>query len=255
MVSGPLSSELYAELEATLYSGDIDSSLRLLQRVCGEFPDHVGAWELRGLLEAQRGRPRSAILYLNRAGEIGALETWSTRTLAMQYRAIDKTDVATDLLHSLGLHGDLGTGLMRRVLHDLIELRRPELAAQLAWHELQLDAKNAVIWHELAAAQSVIGLPPEDCLRSVQHAIEIAPEIVEYRVTASTFLIRMDAIREAYDVVCQVVSPSKLQLDCPCCLWRLICLFETFGDHDRMSLCYRKLRTLLGGGKRSAAAT
>ncbi|MEM1228524.1 MAG: hypothetical protein AAGJ40_22760 [Planctomycetota bacterium] len=234
-------SQLYAELERHLGDDDLDGSLLVLDQICRLHDDHAGAWEMRGLLEAKAGRPNLSVRYFERASELASLEIWSSRTLAIQYVAIDRKELAAEVLHVLGLSGRLETAMLRVVSHDLLTLERPELAADITWNAIKSDRENALLWHELSAIQSVLGESPETCLQSVQRAIELAPVTTEFRVTAATLMIRMDQVQAAYDVVRQVVTPRHVELDCPCCLWRLICIFESFDDHERMAVCYDRL--------------
>ncbi|MEM9586813.1 MAG: hypothetical protein AAGA03_05995, partial [Planctomycetota bacterium] len=85
------------------------------------------------------------------------------------------------------------------------------------------------------------------CLESVQRAIELAPSTAEFRVTAATLMIRLDQVQAAYEVVRQVVTPQSVELDCPCCLWRLICIFDSFQDRERMAVCYDRLGEIEAG--------
>lgn len=234
-------SVLYAELETRLTEGNLDRSLRVLDRICSQHDHHAGAWEMRGILEAKSGRPNLSIRYFERASELASLETWSSRTMAIQYVAIDRRDLGTKLLHTLGMSGRLQIGMLRTVSRDLLTLSRPELSADIIWNALKSDQDNALLWHELSAIQSVLGASPDVCLESVERAIRLAPTAIEFRVTAATLMIRLDQINEAYEMVRQVVTPQRVDLDCPCCLWRLICIFESFDDHERLAVCYDRL--------------
>jgi len=239
--------ELYCDLTLLLSDGDLDGSLAILDQICRFHEDHGGAWELRGLLEAKAGRPNLSVQYLERASILTSLEIWSARTLAIQYTAIGRKNDAAEVLHCLGISGRLETGMLRVVARDLLKLNRPELSAIVIWDAVKADPDNALLWHALSAIQSVLGESPETCLQSVERAIELAPSATEFRVTAATIMIRMDQIKEAYDTVRQVVTPQRVDLDCPCCLWRLICIFESFDDHERMAVCYDRLSGIEAG--------
>lgn len=87
-----------------------------------------------------------------------------------------------------------------------------------------------------------MGEKPEVCLQTVEHAIRLAPATVEFRVNAWTLLIRWNQTYEAYELVRQVVTEDRVDLDCECCLWRVICIFDSFDDEVRLRSCYRQLR-------------
>ncbi|MEM9366073.1 MAG: hypothetical protein AAGD07_08750 [Planctomycetota bacterium] len=232
---------LYVELERLLEMGEIESSLDKLDQICLHHCDHGGAWELRGLLEAKADRPNRSVECLERASSLVPLEPWSSRVLAFQYIQIGKRDLGVDLLHQLGISGLVSTNMVRVLTHDLLKLGHPDLAASMIWTAITSDQDNPVLWHELCAVQSVLGEEPGICLQSVERAIQLDPNTVEYRVTAATLLISLDQAMEAYQLVRQVVSHTGINLDCPCCLWRLICLFDCFDDHARMKVCYDRL--------------
>ncbi|TWT73309.1 tetratricopeptide repeat protein [Allorhodopirellula solitaria] len=234
--------QLYDELSVALSDGDTDAALEQLDVICRVHSDHGGAWELRGLLQAQSGRPNLAVRYFERARELVSLEVWSSRIMAMQYLAIGREKTAVGLLYTLGVSAPLATAMTRLISHDLLTLGHPELSASVIRSALQRNRREPLLWHELSAIESRLGESPAVCLQSVENAILLAPEVAEFRVTAATLLIQMDLPSEAYEVVCQVVSGQSIELDCECCLWRLVCIFDCFDDHDRMAVCYQRLR-------------
>ncbi len=234
-------SDLYVQLEACIKQADIDGALSVLDDLCRQHGDQVAPWEIRGLLEATAGRPNSAIHYFKRASQFAALEAWSVRTMALQYVALNKISVAVDILHTQGMTGQLETSMVRMLSTDLLNLGASELSLDILNKATQERPDDPLLWHELSAVQSSAGKPAEVCLNTVKMAIMLSPSTTEFRVTAATLLIRMDELQMAYDLVCQVVEPTHIGLDCPCCLWRLICLFDTFEDIARMEACYQQL--------------
>lgn len=233
--------EVYDQLAITLQEGDVERALRYLDVICQEQEDDGAAWELRGLLLAQTNRPAEAVCSFERASLLIPLEPWSSRIMAIQYIGVGKTKLGIDLLTELGKSSVLATPLIRMVSHDLLTIGHPERAAEVVSHAIKRCPDDATLWHELAAVQSVLGEDAAVCLETVSRAIELLPDAVEFRVTAATLLIRMDQILEAYQLVRQVVSNDSIDLDCDCCLWRLIHLFSCFDDHARMQICYRRL--------------
>lgn len=234
-------SDLYGRLENCIRQANIGGALAILDELCRKHSDDAAIWEIRGLLEATTGRPNSAIHYLKRASELAPLEAWSVRTLALQYVALNKIPLAIDILHAQGMKSNLETSSVRMLSADLITLGAPELSLDILENATRERPDDPLLWHELAAVQSRLDKPPAVCLNTVEKAIMLSPRTTEFRVTAATILIRMDELQMAYDLVSQVVTPTHIDLDCPCCLWRLICLFETFEDIPRMVGCYQQL--------------
>ncbi len=234
-------SDLYVQLEAFISQANIDGALSVLDDLCRKHSDQAAPWEIRGLLEATAGRPNSAIHYFKRASQFAPLEAWSVRTMALQYVALNKISVAIEILHTQGMSGQLETSLVRMLSTDLLNLGAPELSMDILNKAAQERPEDPLLWHELSAVQSRVGEPAEVCLNTVKMAIMLSPSTTEFRVTAATILIRMDELQMAYDLVCQVVTTTHIGLDCPCCLWRLICLFDSFEDIPRMEACYQQL--------------
>ena len=244
MNSQTSTADLYGRLEACMMQGDIDNALEVLDDLCRKHSDHAAPWEIRGLIEATAGRPNSAIHYLKRARQFAPLEVGSIRTMALQYVALNKIPVAIDILHTQGMKSHLETSSVRMLSTDLINLGAPGQSLQVLLKATQERPEDPLLWHELAAVQSRLGEPAAVCLNTVKMAIMLSPATTEFRVTAATILIRMDELQMAYDLVCQVVTPTHVGLDCVCCLWRLICLFDTFEDIPRMEICYQQLTLL-----------
>jgi tetratricopeptide (TPR) repeat protein len=232
---------LYDQLARILDGGNPREALQQVRRICAAFEDDGGAWELRGLLEAEIGQPESAVRSFERAGLLVPLEPWSSRVFALQYVAIGRRELGVDLLSELGRSGLLETGLIRLVSQDLVKLGFPERSAEVLRRALRIDPCDAMLWHERAAIEAVLGESPEACLALVTQAIELMPERFEFRVTGATLLIRMNQVLEAYQLVREFVTPDGVALDCPCCLWRLIHLFNCFDDEQRVRICYRRL--------------
>jgi predicted Zn-dependent protease len=235
------SSDLYDQLETCITQDDLDGALAVLEDLCRKHSDQAAPWEIRGLLEATAGRPNSAIHYFKRARQYAPLEVWSVRTMALQYVALNQVSIAIETLHSLGMSGQLETSGIRMLSTDLINLGAPELSAEIINNAINQRPDDPLLWHELSAVQSILGKPASVCLQSAEKAIMLSPTTTEFRVTAASILIRMDHLQTAYDLVCHVVTPNRIELDCACCLWRLICLFDTFEDLPRMSICYERL--------------
>lgn len=240
--------QLYDELSIALAEGDVDDALAQLDVICRVHPDHGGAWELRGLLQAQAGRPNLAVRYFERASGLVSLEVWSSRVMALQYLAIGHRQTAVGLLYTLGVATPVAPAMSRMFSRDLSTLGYPELSAEVIHTALARFRHEPLLWHELSAIQSQLGEPPSECLKSAERAILLAPGTAEFRVTAATLLIRMDLTAEAYHMVCEVVTNETVDLKCECCLWRLICIFDCFDDSARMAICYERLRSLAGRG-------
>ena len=238
------SDQLYDELGEILANQGIEPALQQLDIICRDYPWHGGAWELRGLLESQAGRHNLAVRYFEQATELVPLESWSSRVMAISYIKIGRTALGIDLLQLLASSPQAGPGLIRIIIHDLINVGRAEIADEVVWTGLSRFSDNASLWHELSAIRSLLGYTPRQCLQAAQRAVMLAPEVAEYRVTMASVLIRMNLAREAYDVVACITDSGQVGLDCPCCLWRLICIFDCFDNPDAVTLCYERLSAL-----------
>lgn len=240
----PTPQQLYDELSFVLSQGNVNAALEQLDMICRLHPDHGGAWELRGLLQAQSGRPNLAVRYFERASELVSLEIWSSRVMAIQYVMLGRERTAVGLLYTVGIKTSLPAAMSRLISQDLLTLGYPELSVEVIRAGISRHGGDPGLWHELSAIQSQLGESPLECLKSVERAILLAPGTAEFRVTAATLMIRMDLSVEAYEMVRQVVSSDAVELDCACCLWRLICIFDCFDDRVRMAVCYDRLRSL-----------
>ncbi|MCD0461159.1 tetratricopeptide repeat protein [Roseiconus lacunae] len=233
---------LYAELSQSIEDGCVEDAIEGLDAICRLNPEDGGAFELRGLLAAQTQRPNLAVLYLERADQLTVLEPLSYRILAFSYIAVGREKQGVELLCRIAVNFADQPWFNRLVARDLLCRGYPDFASDALIQGIGAVPSESETWHELAAVQSVQGESPEKCLDSVSRAIDLAPACVKYRVTASNLLIRLDALDLAYQTVCQVVTADNCEIDCECCLWRLIFLFDCFDDHERMAACYRRLR-------------
>ncbi|MEM6472246.1 MAG: hypothetical protein AAF802_21980 [Planctomycetota bacterium] len=233
--------ELYAQLSASLSEGEFDQALQHAEEICRVCPEDGGAYEMRGLLAAKTGRPNLAVHYLETAKRFLPLEPLSVRLLGFAYLALGREEHGIRLLRDVASEHASEPAFNRLIGRDLLGQGYANHAIQVLTEGVQCNPDEHATWHELGAAQSVAGLSPAQCLDSVRKAIALEPNTTSYRVTASSLLIRLDRIVEAYQTVCQVISPDSCRLSCTCCLWRLIFLFDCFDDHARMKRCYTQL--------------
>lgn len=235
---------LVAQVEQLVGEGRPQDALEFIAHYCQRYPNHGAAFELLGLLEAQLGMPEAAIDSLEMASLIVPLEVLSSRVLSIQYIKVGKEELGIDLLHALGTASHVGESSMRLIAQDLVALNQPKLARDVVVTGLERNAGSAPLWHELCAIETRLGEPANQCLEHVRRAMELRPEVAEYRVTAATLLIMLDLVAEAFQVVSQINDFQLKSMCCECCVWRLICIFDCFDDHRRLKICYDRMRAL-----------
>ena len=223
-----------------------EHAIQYVEECCIESPDNGAAWELLGLLHSKQGQSQNARDHLERASLLIPLESWSSRMLAIEYINTGSRELGIDLLTELGKADHVTSQLGRLIAQDLCRLACPRLACEVLLHRITADPNNSELWHELSAAQSAAGMPTEVCMETVEKAISIAPSVAEYRVTAATLMILLDEPRGAYELACSITLKGIRSLNCSCCVWRLICLFDCFDDHERVTICYEQMRKLTG---------
>ncbi|MEO1529499.1 MAG: hypothetical protein AAFX06_29095 [Planctomycetota bacterium] len=234
----PYKTRFFNEFAELIETSGWQRAYDYIEELCSQTGDHGPAWEMRGLLASEVGESEQAVRSLENASLLVALEPVSSRTLALEYIRLGRRGLGIDLLHSLGMEDHIESALLRLLAQDLCRLGKPTLAVDCLASRLSFEREDAALWHDLSAAQTASGLAKERCLDSARRAIALAPSVTEFRVTASLLLIHLDRPDEAYHLVTELPAAAIRQIDCPCCLWRLICLFDCYNDRARARLCY-----------------
>ncbi|MEM7475986.1 MAG: hypothetical protein AAF483_13415 [Planctomycetota bacterium] len=234
--------ELLIRIAEFLCSCDWDSAYETILEALDEQPDSGAAWELRALLESYLGNQHAAVASMEHASLLIPLQPLASRCLALDYVAIGKTELGVELLISLAqIHQN--PIFVRRISNDLLRLDQSAAALNVLAYALDLS-DSAILWHELSTTLMHLGRPSFKALDAARRAISLSPSVASYRVTAARLLIGMDRTEDAFQIVRPISSSSLKKLECSCCLWRLIHIYNAFDCPSRVQNCYQRLRSL-----------
>lgn len=240
-ISGYLDGErqlLLAEITDHLSNSEWDLAYQTMILRCDDAPNSGPAWELRGLIESHLSLHYEAIQSLEYASLLNPLDPLASRCLALEYMGAGKRELGIDLLISLA-SGVRSPEFIRLISHDLLQVGACEASFKVV-SEALTRVESALLWHELSATLSKMRRPAHDALAAALQAATMEPDAASYRVTAATLYISLDEPEEAYALVRYLSEDSIRRLDCACCLWRLICIFDCFESYDLLRVCYEQ---------------
>lgn len=234
--------ELLSNVAVLICTNRWDVALQVMVGITQERPDSGPAWELRGLLESHLGFVSAAVSSLEQASLLVPLQPLASRCLALDYISQDRHRLGVELLVSLA-RAQQDPYFVRRINYDLLKLSEYQASHQMLTESLAC-VDSALLWHELSATLSKLNRPAEESLSAAMRAISLSPDFASYRVTAASLLVTMNEADDAFYLVRDLSAKQIQELDCLCCLWRLIHIYNCFDSDERVRLCYSRLHEL-----------
>ncbi|MEC8558134.1 MAG: hypothetical protein VXZ82_24260 [Planctomycetota bacterium] len=234
--------ELLSNVAVLICTNRWDVALQVMVGITQERPDSGPAWELRGLLESHLGFVSAAVSSLEQASLLVPLQPLASRCLALDYISQDRHRLGVELLVSLA-RAQQDPYFVRRINYDLLKLSEYQASHQMLTESLAC-VDSALLWHELSATLSKLNRPAEESLSAAMRAISLSPDFASYRVTAASLLVTMNEADDAFYLVRDLSAKQIQELDCSCCLWRLIHIYNCFDSDERVRLCYSRLHEL-----------
>jgi tetratricopeptide (TPR) repeat protein len=210
-------------------------------------------WRLRAVLLAREGRHDEAFhdtqqaLALVPVGPIGLL------ILADGYARTGLVNSAADVYQALAWDRDRPHDLWPAIFAGLFRLKRWAACLALcrrAAHERPDDDRA---YFAMAQSLARLGRPAETIIAVLEKAIDLNPADARYRVLMSMQQLRCGRQHAAYDCIAQLSPESYAEIDCGCCVWKLLRLCVTVGDSQRAALLGARLAQLSASRRGQAA--
>lgn len=224
--------------------GNLALALCLIRSHLRQHKDDGRGWELLGLIQHTRGRAKASVSALERATVLVPLYPAARVSLALGYGSIGKRTLSKELLADLIGDNALTVPLLLQVAGGLDAIDQPGFAARACREASRRDPEQSRPYYDLGYYAARCGQPSHITENLARKAISLDPDNVCYRIGLASHLMRENRIEEGYDVIRHLTNHQIVQIDCQCCVERIVALFESARDYRRVVLCRQHLLAL-----------
>ncbi len=224
-----------------LKGGHINQVTELAAEAVGEFPDDGPLWELLGVAYQRDGQYAEALHALETASLLKPLDIGARFCLAEAYAATGSHDLAVFVYRMVSEDRRSPVWLLPKVASHLGELKEFEHALDVCQTIVERDAERHEAHFGIGFYLRRLGAKTERVIAAIQQAFDLAPETNLYRVVLASLLQEMGRHEEAYELLRQIPLSS---VNCPHSLRRMLRVFHTASDMQRVLDCSRCLRRI-----------
>ncbi len=207
-------------------------------------PDDGMRHEAVGLALAAVGLSEQAVPVLETAQVLLPLVPAAELALAECYLEAGKPGHAAPLLSNVGTRSDAECSQRLRAARLLEEIGARRAAWTICRRTVQDFPDEAQAWFDLSYIMGRLGCPFPQIESAALRAINLAPQVVKYRMSLASALHQRDRVDDALLLVQRFGAEQIEGVECECCVERLQLMFESSGDWQRAMLCRDRLTVL-----------
>lgn len=208
-------------------------------------PDEGRLWQLYGTCRCNLKDYAAAREALEQASALVPLHPLARIALARSYAHLGQEELARTIYEYLVEGGSCPTGLLPAVAVDLNRLGEYRLALKACETLTERDPSHHQAHFGTAYYLARVGASPEALIPPLAMAMDLAPEILHYRLNLAFVLADAGRAEEAHGLLTAVALE---EVRCPCWLLRIKDICKQVGDYGRAVTC----TGLLGTGNPSA---
>ena len=203
-----------------------------------------GEWQAAGLALADIGFGIQGRHFLETAQTLHPLSAEAELMLGECCLQAGEADLAKLMIRNAGSRNGASCAIRLRSAELLGELNSPQcswIICRRAVHEYPHEARA---WFLLSYFMGLVGCPFSRIEIAARHAISLAPDIVSYRVSFASTLLKAGQPQQAFCLIQSFEESQLCQVSCERCVERLMSIFEGAQDKQRASLCRKQLARL-----------
>lgn len=232
---------LFCQLEQLCRDGQFALAADQARRLLDDQPDDGALWQLLGTASFSLGDCDAALSALEHASALIPLHQQGQLALASCYCLKGKRDLAAMMFEFLAESAQ-DTQLLSWIATRLGGLAKYESALQVCYKIKEADPNHHQAHFGVAFYLNLLGNPPEALIFPLERALELAPEVLQYRINLASVLFESGRHNQARDLL----QPIALEtVTCPCLVRRMQEIFERLGDGPRTLLCRVRLSCLM----------
>lgn len=234
-------SEIFRAGLTLLQQGEVRRAADLAAEALEEYPDDGPLWELLGVAEQRDGQHIAAREALETASLLKPLDIGARFCLAEAFAATGLAELAVFVYRMVSDDARTPIWLLPRVASQLGQMQAYSDALHVCRTILSRDATRHEAHFGVGFYLRRLDGDPAEVLSAIGRAHEMAPRVSLYRVVLASLLQEAGQHEEAYDLL-QNLPPELI--GCPESLRRMMTVFRTAKDLDRILNCARCLRDL-----------
>lgn len=226
---------------------EYDRSATLARQSLERYPDDGRLWQLYGTSLWALGAHGAALAALETATSLAPLYPLPQRALADCYARAGKKELALTVYQHLVASQRCPSSLLPSVAAALNCLDAYELALQACRTLTDRDPTHHQGFFGTAYYLSQLGAPPEELLTPLAMAMDLAPDMLHYRINLAFVWAELGDLSLAHELLGPIAIE---QVASPCWLIRMHTIFERVGDHLRSLQCLDRLEKLQQCGRK-----
>ncbi len=226
---------------ALLKARQLDQAAELAATSVCEFPDDGALWELLGVAHQRGGQHELAREALEMATLLKPLDIGARFCLAEAYAATGSHDMAVFVYRLVADDPQTPIWLLPKVASQLGELEEFGHALGVCQIIVERDVTRHEAHFGIGFYLRRLGIATERVVAAISQAFELAPEIPLYRVVLASLLRELGRNDEAYELL-RFLPPGSV--NCPASLQRMMLVFQSVNDVQRLLDCTRCLRRM-----------
>lgn len=233
--------ELFSIGLRLLKCGQISRVTELAEEAVREYPDDGPLWELLGVAYQRDAQHVEALHALETASLLKPLDIGARFCLAEAYAATGSQEMAVFVYRMVSEDPKTPVWLLPKVASHLGELQEFQHALDVCQTIVERDSGRHEAHFGIGFYLRRLGAKTERVVSAVNQAFELAPETTLYRVVLASLLQELGRHDEAYELLQHIPVSS---VSCPHSLRRMLMVFHTASDMQRLLDCARCLRQL-----------
>lgn len=208
--------------------------------------DDADAHQLLGLVCHAATDYDESVAELETASSISPLKLCAEVCLAHGYTRTGHISLACDLLWELAGRKGVPAPLRIQIAAGLDLVDRPDMALKTV-HSLVLEESESEIadaWYDLGYYIGRCGGYDYEVEEATRRAIELDSQNSRYRVGLAGLLYRHDRMEEAIDLIRSFTEEAITEINCICCLKKVVELYRRADDGFRTLTAIAHLKKL-----------
>lgn len=202
------------------------------------------AWELVGMLRHAEKHYREAAAALERATVLKPLSVDAQFALADSYLELDDRQLAYLVYLHLYDGRRFGTERLPEVIRGLATLGDDRRALTLCREAVESNPDCEEAWHRMACYMSKCGYPKETLVPVLRKVVDLAPDVIQFRVEFATLLVELGQDEAAFHVLSRITRTQIQVISTASCLYKIATLFMAIGDASRFEECQLRLNDI-----------
>lgn len=203
-----------------------------------------GEWQAAGLALTDIGLGVQGRHFLETAQTLHPLSAEAELVLGECCLQAGEADLAKLMIRNAGSRNGASCAIRLRSAEFLGDLDSPQCAWIICRRAVHEFPDEAQAWFLLSYFMGQIGCPFSRIEIAAQHAISLAPDVVSYRVSFASTLLKAGRPQQAWRLIRSFEESQLRQISCQCCIERLMSIFDGVQDVRRVLLCRKQLARL-----------